>query len=226
MTAVYWLCLALAITVPLLIRAEFRENTNQRYIFKPISTSLLVVIILLSIFLSPGNQAFKAYILVGMLFCFGGDMALMFESRKAFLAGLISFLIGHVVYAAAMVSFNGFWFNTPATTLIVIIIGLPIFVYLYPGLGRMKIPVIAYMLVISFMLHSALLTFKSDYFNITQAWLLVVGAALFYLSDVILAINRFRRPCRYNRISLLFYYAGQLGIALSTVHFMNGTGST
>jgi len=219
MQAVYWLSLALAVTVPLLIRAEFRNDARQRHIFKPLSTSLLVVIILLSILLDPGNLTFKLFILAGMLFCFGGDMALMFDSKKSFLAGLVSFLIGHVVYAAAMAYFNGFWFSGAATTAIVVALGLPVFIYLYPGLGSMKVPVIAYMLVISFMLHSALLTFQSDYFNTAQAWLLAVGAALFYLSDSILAGNRFRRPFKDTRISLLFYYSGQLGIALSTVHF-------
>lgn len=220
MTAVYWLSLALAITVPLLIRAEFRDNATQRYIFKPVSTSLLVVIVLLSIILDPGNQAFKIHILVGLLFCFGGDVALMFDSKRSFLAGLVSFLIGHVVYAVAMVSFNGFFFSGIATTLVVVLIGLPIYGYLHSGLGSMKVPVIAYMIVISIMLHSAILTFRSDYFNPAQAWLLAAGAALFYISDVILAINRFKRPFSFNRISLLFYYAGQLGIALSTVHFI------
>lgn len=221
MTAVYWICLVLAITVPLLIRAEFKHHTTQIHIIKPISTTLLVIIILISIFADPGNLTFKVCILVGMLFCFGGDIALMFDSQKAFMAGLVSFLIGHVVYAAAMVSFNGFLFKGIAPTAIVILIGLLVYAYLHSGLDKMRIPVIAYILVISFMLHSAILTLESDYFNVTQAWLLLVGAALFYLSDIILAINRFKRPFEWNRISLLFYYTGQLGIALSTVHFIN-----
>lgn len=221
MVVVYWITLALAITVPLLIRAEFKGDRNQRFILKPISTTLLVVIILISIFLDQGNLPFKSAILVGMLFCFGGDVALMFESKKAFTTGLVLFLIGHIAYTAAFVSFNGFWFSGIETTAAVIILGLPIYLYLHSSLGSMRVPVIAYMLVISFMLHSAILTFKSSYFNSAQAWLLTVGAALFYLSDVMLAINRFKKPFAWNRISLLFYYAGQLGIALSTVHFLN-----
>ena len=220
MIAVYWISLALAVTVPLLIRAEFKNNQLQRFIFKPLSTTLLVVIILIAIFFDPGNLPFKSAILLGMLFCFGGDIALMFESKKAFLIGLVLFLIGHVVYAATMVSFNGLVFSGLPAVLAVVLIGLPIYAYLHSSLGDMKVPVIAYMLVISFMMYSALLTFESGYFNTSQAWLLAIGAALFYLSDVMLAINRFKRPFKLNRISLLFYYAGQLGIALSTVHFL------
>ncbi len=221
MTAVNWICILLAITVPLLIGAEFKGNQTQRFILKPLSTTLLVVIILIAMVFDPGNLPFKTAILVGMLFCFGGDIALMFDSKKAFMAGLVLFLIGHVIYTAALVSFNGFFFSGIPATAAVILIGLPIYGYLHSGLGDMKVPVIAYMIVISFMLNSAILTFKSEYFNSTQAWLLAVGAALFYLSDIMLAINKFKRPFKLNRIGLLFYYAGQLGIALSTVHFIS-----
>lgn len=220
MIATYWITLLLAVTVPLLIRAEFKDNTTQRFIFKPLSTTALVVIILIAIFLDPGNQPFKLAILVGMLFCFGGDIALMFESRKAFLSGLVLFLIGHVAYAASLVFFNGFFFGGMATTAVIVVLGVLIYAYLHSGLEGMRGPVIAYMVVISVMLHTAVLTFESSYFNTAQAWLLATGAALFYLSDVLLAINRFKKPFAWNRISLLFYYAGQLGIALSTVHFM------
>ena len=45
------------------------------------------------------------------------------------------------------------------------------------------------------------------------------GAVLFYISDVILAANRFWRSLRYDRISLAFYYGGQLLLALSASYF-------
>jgi uncharacterized membrane protein YhhN len=220
MSAVYWISCLLLITVSLLIRAEFKDNHQQRVIFKPLSTTLLVVIILISMLVDAGNLPFKAAILLGMLFCFGGDVALMYDSKKAFLIGLVLFLIGHIVYTVVMVVYNGFVFKGYLSIAIVILIGLPIFAYIYSGLGSMKIPVIFYMVVISLMLNSAILTFESSYFNSPQAWLLAVGAALFYLSDVALAINKFKKPFALNRLSLYLYYAGQLGIALSTVHFI------
>ena len=48
-----------------------------------------------------------------------------------------------------------------------------------------------------------------------QAVLVLIGAVLFYVSDVILAAARFWKPWRYHRISLAFYYSGQLLIALA-----------
>ncbi|MBU2648125.1 lysoplasmalogenase [bacterium] len=220
MSAVYGIGFLMLITVPMLVRAEFRNNRRQRYVLKPLSSSLLVLIILIALLMDPGNQPYKAAILLGLMFCFGGDMALMFESKKAFLVGLVLFLIGHGVYAATLVVYNGFLFRGFLVTGIITLISLLIFAFLHSGLGSMKIPVIFYVVVISFMLNSAVLTFDGDFFNPTQAWLLSTGAALFYISDVILAVNRFKKPFAYNRINLLFYYAGQYGIALSTVYFI------
>ncbi len=210
----------LIITVTCLIRAEFKGNKQQIYVLKPISTLLIIATIVLSFFLDSGSTSYKTAILFGMLFCFGGDIALMFDSNKSFRIGLVLFLTGHVFYAVTLAVFSGFLFFDPLPSLTIILLGLLLFKYLFPGLEGMKVSVLCYMIVISFMLNAALLTFHSDFFNTTQAWYLAIGAALFYISDVILAVNRFRLPFRYNRISLAFYFSGQLLIALST-HYIS-----
>jgi len=83
----------------------------------------------------------------------------------------------------------------------------------------MRGPVIVYMLLISLMVHRAVSTFWGDTTSLAQAWILSIGAALFWISDLILAIARFRGPLRHQRLSLAAYYAGQLLIALSTSFF-------
>jgi len=60
--------------------------------------------------------------------------------------------------------------------------------------------------------------FWSEAFTPAQACMIALGAILFYVSDVILAVARYVRPFRYNRISLAFYYAGQALIALAASH--------
>lgn len=209
----------LILTVTLLIRAEFRGAQNQIYFFKPVSTIIITVVIILSFFLDSQGYGYKTAILIAMIFCLGGDIALMFESEKAFKIGLVLFLIGHIFYGGALTYFNDFALVDPLYTIAVVLIGVPIFYFLYPGLEKLKVPVIVYMIVISFMMNSALLTFNSAYFNGLQAWLLALGAGLFYLSDVMLAINKFRFPFKLNRFSLVFYFGGQLLLALST-HYM------
>jgi uncharacterized membrane protein YhhN len=83
----------------------------------------------------------------------------------------------------------------------------------------MQGPVIFYIIVITFMVNRALSTFFGDTFTTAQAWLLSLGAILFWASDLVLAINRFRYPFPTNRLSLYLYYGGQLLIALSPHYF-------
>jgi len=69
------------------------------------------------------------------------------------------------------------------------------------------------------MVNRAISTFFGTAFTTTQAWLLTIGAMLFWLSDLVLAVNRFRRPFRANRLGLFLYFGGQLLIALSPSFF-------
>ena len=97
--------------------------------------------------------------------------------------------------------------------------GVLFFMLIRSGLGKLKGSVIAYILIISLMVSRAFSTFFSPNFNQKQGLMIFFGALLFYLSDMILASNRFWRPWKYNRISLAFYYSGQLLLALAAGYF-------
>jgi hypothetical protein len=58
-----------------------------------------------------------------------------------------------------------------------------------------------------------------DGLNNGQAWMAAVGALAFWISDLMLGVNRFGRPFSWHRLSLAFYYGGQLLIALSASYF-------
>jgi uncharacterized membrane protein YhhN len=85
----------------------------------------------------------------------------------------------------------------------------------------MEGPVVLYILVICLMVNRAVSTFFGDAFTTTQAWLISLGAVLFWLSDLMLAINRFRKPLRKEPLGLFLYYGGQLLIALSPSYFLS-----
>jgi uncharacterized membrane protein YhhN len=210
----------LIIFVTLLIRAEFAGYQKQIYIFKPLSTILVIIIAALSIFVPEKyNLNYTLAIILGLLFSFGGDIALIFKSKRAFMIGLALFLIAHVVYSIVFTVYSGFVKADLISGLILILLAIIIYFYLYPGLERMKIPVLIYVLIISYMMNRAISTFSGEFFNNTQAILISIGAGLFYISDLILAVNKFKKPFKYHRISLAFYYSGQLLIALSTGFF-------
>jgi uncharacterized membrane protein YhhN len=149
----------------------------------------------------------------------GGDVALMFRTSKAFLTGLVLFLLAHVVYSIVFTVPNGFHPQDLITAVVLLLIAVPVYLFLLPGLQSLKIPVIFYILVICFMVNRAISTFFGDAFTTTQAWLMAIGAILFWLSDLLLAINRFRRPFKAEPLGLFFYYGGQLLIALSPSFF-------
>lgn len=209
----------LLISVPLLVRAALKGSKNQVYILKPLSTVLVIAVALLSLPLPTAQPQFTLWIAVGLVLSLGGDVALIFESNRAFLIGLVLFLLAHIVYSIGFTIPNGFHPADIATGVVLLLLAAVIVLYLRPGLGKMQGPVILYTLIICFMVNRAISAFSGSGFTMTQAWMLSVGAILFMLSDIVLAVNRFRRPMQRHRLSLFAYYLGQLLIALSPAYF-------
>jgi uncharacterized membrane protein YhhN len=209
----------IAIAVSLLIRAELCSQQRLIYWLKPISTLLVIGVAALS-FLAPGARAgYTVGVLVGLVLSLGGDVALMFPSARAFQGGLVLFLLAHVAYALTFTLFGGFSRADLIVGGALLILATVVYAYLAPGLGNMRGPVVLYILVISFMVNRAISAFFSPIYGLVQAWLIATGAVLFWISDLILAVNRFRRPVRLHPVLLVFYYGGQLLIAFSSSFF-------
>ncbi|MDZ7369552.1 MAG: lysoplasmalogenase [candidate division KSB1 bacterium] len=211
------LLILLSSTVTLLIRAELSNRRRQVYIFKPLSTVIVISTVLLS-FLGETRFSYSFLILIGLLFSLGGDIALMFPNKKLFLIGLISFLLAHIVYTIAFGSIGNFSELDIWTATALGLAGIVTYRLLRAGLGALKLPVIVYMVVISVMVNRAFSVWANPACSSLPAGLISSGAVLFYLSDAILALNRFAKPLRYERFSLVPYYLGQFFIALSTYY--------
>ncbi len=210
----------LAVFVVLLIGAEFAERRKLIYVYKPVSSALLAVILFLSLS-RPGcfRAEYTLALMAGMFLSLCGDVALMFKSRTAFRTGLVLFIFAHIVYAAVFTRFNGFWPHDWISGIVLVLLGVAVYVYLLPGLKNMKAPVLVYLVVISVMVNRAASAFFGHYFTPLQAFLITTGAGLFYVSDVILAAAAYRLHFRYHRISLAFYYSGQALIMISAGYF-------
>mgnify|MGYP001766326969 CR=1 FL=1 len=216
MEPVFFLIIALVITSVFLIRAEIGKMRRQIYVLKPICT-LLVIGIALSALLQPApDLTLVTGVLIGLLFSFGGDMALMFpDNRKAFMIGLVLFLLAHIAYTVLFTWLGSFTAWDILSTLVLLAGGVYFYTLIRPNLGKMKIHVIVYIVVISLMVILAISTLFSSSLSINQGLMIAVGSVLFYISDLILAAGRYWKPWKYHRISLAFYYAGQLLIALA-----------
>jgi uncharacterized membrane protein YhhN len=204
------LTLLAVITALLHVRAEYWGPRYHVYLFKPLTT---IAILLVAVNAGLAEGAFYRIAIASGLVCsLAGDVWLMLPSDH-FISGLISFLVTHLVYAAAFVSEAGPGFSTPLLTPFLIYGGLMLAV-LWPHLGSLRMAVMAYLTAILVMAWQA-----------CERWLRVgdvgamlgaLGAVLFIISDSALAIRRFRGYYRSAQVlTLSTYYVAQWLIALS-----------
>jgi uncharacterized membrane protein YhhN len=205
-----------------LIVAEYRGHKRLRIAAKLVASLAFVMLGLeaLEIGISPYSE-FAATILVGLVLGAIGDAALLGRGTQWFLAGLVAFLFGHVAYVVA-VSFLA----APQTWLglagplaaLPAIVGGGALVLLWPKLGSMKIPVIAYVITIVTMVIAAIAVARGATMPQPHRYLFLAGAALFFVSDLAVARDRFVARTFANKAwGLPAYYAGQLLIAWSLV---------
>ncbi|MCA9970016.1 MAG: lysoplasmalogenase [Anaerolineales bacterium] len=202
------LLLAAAVTAVFAIFGEYRPTRTLVYVFKPLTTGLIIVLALLG----AGTPAvYKWLIVAGLLFCLGGDVFLMLPARY-FLYGLVSFLIGHLLYIAAFVADAGLTFS--GWLLPLLLFGGGVYALLHAHLGKMRGPVIVYITAILLMAWQAI--GRWALLDGTGPLLAAVGACLFVLSDATLALDRFRQKFHAARVIVLTtYWAAQACIALS-----------
>ena len=210
MTLVPTLLAAALISGILTILADHRGRFGLVYVFKPLTMAAVIDIAI--IFFVPEKPLYGRLILAGLLTSLVGDVALMLK-KKRFIEGLVCFLLAHLFYGAAFAS--GVSFRPPLWPfLLLAAFAVLVFAVLSPHLGKLKIPVAAYVLVITAMAALA----ANRYFQVGGAKALsaLAGAALFLVSDSSLAVNRFVKKRRYGQVLTLgTYFAAQVLIALS-----------
>ena len=210
---------ASAAACALLVVAEARANKAARYAAKAIASASFVAVPWLGGALARGWNAgsLPSWIALGLVFGALGDLALLGHSRRAFLVGLVAFLFGHIAYVvgAAAVVDPAAWLNAAGwVALVPLIVGAIALRWLWPHLGRLRIAVIAYVLVIIAMVIAALALARGSNLPTATRAAFVVGAVLFFASDLAVARNRFVAPGFVNHAwGLPAYYAGQLLIA-------------
>jgi uncharacterized membrane protein YhhN len=192
------------------IRAEYLGPQYHIYLFKPLT---MVFILLIAISKARKAPIFYAYAIVGGLLCsMAGDIFLMLPSDQ-FIPGLVSFLVAHLFYIWAFIHGRRFRFSF-WSLLPFVVYGILIFIFLSPGLKAMKLPVLAYIVVILLMGWQAWERWGDTGQGL--ALLAFFGAVLFIISDSVLAINRFRQPFEMARaLTLSTYFAAQWMIAFS-----------
>ena len=177
--------------------------------FKMVASTGFLVIALAAGALRPD---YGYIVLVALVCCWFGDLALGLPGEKPFLAGLVSFLLGHVGFVAAF-WMRGVAFKWSLGSLVILIpLGVVLLVWMYPHVPTtLRGPVIAYVLVIT-----AMVAFAAGAHGAGASSLILVGAAVFYVSDIFVARARFVTPDYLNTlVGLPLYYAAVVVLAFS-----------
>jgi uncharacterized membrane protein YhhN len=157
---------------------------------------------------------------LGLLFSLGGDVFLMLPNDQ-FVPGLASFLLAQIAY---ILVFNVEGLQLDLATLLmavaIALIAVPVISTVVGALresnrGQLVIPVIAYAVFLSLMFWSAASTLYRPGWTRLSAGLMVLGGASFFLSDSILAFNRFVKPIKRARLIEMFtYHIAQFALTL------------
>ena len=176
------------------------------YILKPfLVTSLLAYYVVKS---RPQSRL----IIVGLIFALLGDVFLLIPYDDMFLMGLSSFLVMHIFY---ILYFRMQRLDTKPFQWLVFVailtIGFLSYTLFKPYLGKLSMPVSLYILVICYMVSSAVLRNT----ELKGYWMVVTGAFLFLVSDFLLAYRKFVDDSFLNSEAVLITYAfAQLFIVL------------
>ncbi|MEW6526053.1 MAG: lysoplasmalogenase [Spirochaetota bacterium] len=191
----------------------FKKILKLKYIFTPLITYIVIIIALYLSYVR-GFTVYNIFIIAGLVFALIADTFLMIEEISFFIHGLFFFLLTHLCYVYAL-SIN-YHFGT-IDIIIIMIILLIFFLYylvIHKAKGKLYIPVILYMLVLSLVLLLAIGTFMKNVYP--RGAIVTIAAILFAISDGVLAFNQFVHKVPHSTVVTWSLYApAQLLFAVS-----------
>jgi alkenylglycerophosphocholine/alkenylglycerophosphoethanolamine hydrolase len=190
--------------------AVHQEAKALEYLCKPLT---MVLLIGAALALDPADPTVRTWFVAALVLSLAGDVLLMVP-KDLFVVGLAAFLLGHLAYIVGMhvdgVDGARFLVGIVIVMAVLAVLGTAILRGVRAGPDpRLAGPVVAYMFVISAMVASAI--------GVGNGFA-IVGASLFYVSDALIAWNRFLSETRHSRVSIMVtYHLAQMGLVLSLI---------
>ncbi|MCP4641277.1 MAG: lysoplasmalogenase [bacterium] len=157
--------------------------------------------------------------MAGLALCWVGDLTLSWRDDLLFrwplgdpqAFGIVAFLSAHILFTVAFALRGLDPHRCWATGAVAAVVGVGALMALWPHVsGAMRILVTAYIAIISVMVALAFGTWDRP-----AAWLIPLGAVLFYVSDVFTAYAMFMpERLAYGSLGLPLYFLGVLLLAL------------
>lgn len=192
--------------------AAARDDQRLDWVTKPVATTALLLIAVVA---DGTDGAVKPWWIAALVLCLAGDVLLMLQ-WDLFVFGLAAFLLGHIAFVVGLARMPAPDHQALHTVLGVALVVLAA-VLVAPRIVRavratdpaLLGPVLAYIAVISAMVLTA--AARGDGWGF-------VGAVSFYVSDAVLAWDRFVQPKRALGVAVMVtYHAALAGLVLSFV---------
>lgn len=170
-------------------------------------TKILLMPMVLLCYLALAGEP-RILVIGAILLGWGGDVLLLYSAQKGFfLAGISSFLAGHLCYAWAL-GLRGD-FSKPLFTQglagALLLVGVAAYLSLLKYLRDMKLPGAIYLAVILLMVWTAILSWRENPGAAGNC--ILIGALLFFVSDYTLSSEMFRRPHSWGNVAVMSTYA-------------------
>lgn len=172
--------------------------------YRTVSKPIIMVSLIIYFILEVDNWSFEAKMfLIALIFAWLGDVFLLFDSKSAFIVGLVAFLVMQVIYAYLFYKQK----KTNTRKVWMICIALVAYAalfnsYTWSRVGDLKIAVACYTLAIACMvLFGVLRNAQQDGYK-----LVAIGVLLFMISDSSLALGKFAGGFPYVGIVVMLTY--------------------
>ena len=194
-------------------------------ILKDITKTLIIPSILL--FYAVSTTEINGLIVVGLIFGWCGDILLLRPKvEMRFLGGMVSFMLGHILYIFAFFKqIRGEGIVIPYFLMylaFLVLYSLVLIFKLMPSLGDMKIPVIVYCGVIVVMsLGGYLILASSSGLFLGNPVLVFIGSLIFIISDSLYAWVSFKNNFKHGyALVILTYSLAQIFIASGFIYWV------
>jgi len=187
------------------------SNRRLEYVFKPLTTIGLIAV---AVTLTTQDPAARVLFVIALVLSLAGDVLLMLPDRtKFFPFGLGAFLLAHLAYIPGLLLLGASTGGLVAGFGVAVVAGAIVGRRILPAVGRtdptLTIPVTIYLTVILAMLVAATGTLSP---------FAIAGAALFCVSDAVIAFREFgtSRP-RDGVVVMVTYHLAQALLVVSLV---------
>lgn len=215
--------IALAVFLYRLLTGGRYRDFRQRMILKSLCSLMFWIFSLIALWYAKAAVVpFIVFMITGFTLSVLGDVLLAFRTVNTFIFGLLSFFLAHAAYSVSFIMRYGFGSDCLITFAVISVVFL-VFMN-FSGLfdfKEMLLPANLYLLVLSFMLANAVCSLLNPEHRRLSSFLTAFGALLFFVSDSILAYEKFssKPSVALEKPVLITYYSAQVFLALGMAAF-------